>query len=129
MEEFWYEDAPIVFRPSEFDPEIDDPNWLELVLNFPGVDRPVALSRLSAGKLLSDLIDDIRSEIESVPVDVADHLDDVSSVIGIEIFPETLDEDLWEFLDLLEAFLAAKLSGIIATDDGIYDEKLKLIVG
>ncbi|BEK85121.1 hypothetical protein [Nocardia seriolae] len=126
-EEFWYEDAPIVFAPSEVDSEIDDPSWAVLRLTFPGVDRPVAITRFDTGKLISDLISDIRSEIESIPSDVANHLDNVSAVISIEVFPETLNDDLWEFLDLVESFLATKLNGIIATDDGIYDEKLKLI--
>ncbi|APA95651.1 hypothetical protein NS506_01580 [Nocardia seriolae] len=98
-----------------------------LRLTFPGVDRPVAITRFDTGKLISDLISDIRSEIESIPSDVANHLDNVSAVISIEVFPETLNDDLWEFLDLVESFLATKLNGIIATDDGIYDEKLKLI--
>jgi hypothetical protein len=49
-------------------------------------------------------------------------------VIGIELWPETLDDDAWELLDIVQSFIARTLDGLLVTDDGVYDAGMQPVL-
>ncbi|WIX99170.1 hypothetical protein QRX60_34680 [Amycolatopsis mongoliensis] len=129
VSEFWYGDEELAFSFSD-DGDVDPSvRWSAVVITIPEIGRPVTVKWDVDRDAVSTLVDETLEELgDDAPTGVGKHLQAVRSVFGIEIFPETFEDDTWEFLDLMEAFLARHLDGIVVTDDGVYDQNLKPLV-
>ncbi len=106
-------------------------DWKSLTLQYQTGKRPIRIEINVNDKFLDSEVNETIKIIElsgksHLPPDLGNKLATSKQVIAIEIDPVGLTDDVWAMLDCLEAYLAARLSGIIyAPDDGFYDPKLK----
>lgn len=122
LREGWYGDGEPTFAPA---PD-DDPQWERLEVHMPGGGRPIIfLHDVGAAEidaLVSEVVDEPPTPLR--PETVA-RLRDTRQIIGIEFAPDGLDEDQWEMLDDVQAFIAGRLDGLLFADDGVYDARLQ----
>jgi hypothetical protein len=118
VDEAWYGDEP---------PQVERPGdgWSRLTIELPEAGRPIVLHRDIGGASVTTMVDEQLAEHPDLPAAVADRLRRTSQVISLEIFPETVDDDGWELLDVLQSVLARRIDGLVVTDDGVYDERLQ----
>ncbi|WP_033339582.1 hypothetical protein [Catenuloplanes japonicus] len=118
----WYGDGEPTFVPS---PDTTA-GWQRLEARLPGIGRPVTFLRDSDSAAIGELVSEA---IGSPPVplrpETADRLRDTRQIIGIEFMPDGFDDDAWEMLDIVQAFIARQLDGLLFTSDGVYDAQLQ----
>ncbi|HEY0641230.1 MAG TPA: hypothetical protein VGD67_26680 [Pseudonocardiaceae bacterium] len=128
-EESWYEDEPLEFAPGRGATDQGGTDGTVLEIRLPGRDRPVVVRRDTAADAVAELV---REAVEELGGNLTDDLrtaiEGTRQVIGIEFFPETLDEDGWELLDTITAHLARELDGLVMADDGLYDRELEKLL-
>ncbi|MCA1702446.1 MAG: hypothetical protein LC808_03935 [Actinobacteria bacterium] len=127
--ESWYGDDPLSFSPSLDDKDIDSAEWTTFEAILPGKKRPIVFHRDVEQSTIDEMVNETLEELgEDAPAAIRNQLTGIRQVIGVEFFPEELDDDSWEMLDLILAFLARKIDGLIGADDGIYDKELKKLI-
>ena len=117
-EEAWYgdDDLEVVRAPAK---------GILLTITPPGKSRPISVEAETDPGRVDTMVREQLDEHEQTPPDVAEKLQRTRQVISIEIFPETIDDEGWELLDVLQSWLARELKGFVVTDDGIYDSGLQ----
>lgn len=118
----WYGDGEPMFSPDPSDD--DDAGWASMQMRLPGVAKPVIFQHDVDAATISELVAEAIAE-HRVTEETAGRLRASRQIIGIELFPETLDDDAWELLDQIQAFTATRLNGILVTADGVYDNNLQ----
>lgn len=126
--ETWYGEGVLQFSPERGDSSIDDSEWDRLTVNVPGLARPILFSRGVGDSLLQGLLEDIEDKAGDLPKNIQDGITGASQVIGVEFFPEYMDDDSWEMLDLVQSFVMRQADGILLTPDGIYDKNLQVML-
>jgi hypothetical protein len=129
VEGYFFDEKPS-FEPSPESEAGLDENWRRFDIHYHPEKRPVILFKDVAEKMLQGEIKEILEELAPPPVPevVVKALHASQQVIAIEIDQLHLTDDAWEMVDILEAFLARELDGIIyAPDDGFFDKKLRRI--
>lgn len=125
--EFWYGDGSPGLSFSGGDS--GSPDWRKGSIILPTTHRPITVTWDEDRAVIAELVDEVIDKFgANLPAGVVEHLRNCQEVLGIEIFPEDLDEDSWEFLDLVQAFFARRLDGLVVAGDGIYDQALKQLV-
>lgn len=120
----WYGEGELSFAPDE----AADADWRELTITIPGATaRHVRIVCDLDPAVVSELVTEVVTEYEPPPA-ISTRLAGTRQVIGVELRPDHLDDDAWEMLDLVQAFVARRLEGILVTPDGIYDDELEPIV-
>lgn len=109
--------------------EDDGAGWRRIVVTIPGAAKPIVLLRDTDPDTVSVLRDEQLAEHDDAPQPVLDRLRSARQVLSFEVFPETLDDDGWELLDILESYLARELDGVIVAEDAIYDADLQPLTG
>lgn len=120
----WYGEGSVT---TEHDGGHDRPDWRRMVITLPGASRPITLHRDNGTDTVSTMRDEQLTERDGAPEQVVQRLRDTRQVLSFEVFPEALDDDGWELLDVLESHLARTLDGLVITDDGVYDQDLQLL--
>ena len=107
----------------------DGGGWATLEVWLPELERPVVLYRDTGEEDIADFVAEV-SEMAPAEALVAlrARLDRTRQVVGLELHPEFLDDDAWEFVAVLEGVVARRLEGLIVSDEGAYDENLELLV-
>ncbi|MEU1587019.1 hypothetical protein [Micromonospora sp. NPDC005710] len=124
-DESWYGDGDPSFTP----PPGDDLAWRRLEMRLPGIRRPIIFLRDAGSAETRFYVDAALEEPPgALPPEVADQIRATRQIIGIELWPETLDDDAWELLDIVQAFIARTLDGLLVTEDGVYDAGLQPLV-
>ncbi|MBC6460145.1 hypothetical protein [Actinomadura sp. HBU206391] len=119
--ETWYGDGEPAFIPDAG----DDPAWRRLEMRLPGIRRPIVFLRNVGPDETRIYVDQALEEAPGfLPPEVTRRLRATRQIIGIELWPETLDDDAWELLDLVQSFIATTLDGLLVTGDGVYDQRL-----
>jgi hypothetical protein len=121
----WYGDGKPTFSPDPIDDRTA--SWDELRMRLPGIARPVIFMHDLDPAVMAELANEAITE-RSVPPEIAQRLRATTRVIGIELWPETLDDDAWELLDQVQAYIATRLDGILVAGDGIYDNNLQRLM-
>lgn len=119
-DEAWYGD-------DDLDIETPKVAGALLAIRLPGKNRPITVHAETNLTAVSTMVDEQLDEHEDVPPAVADRLRSSRQVVSIELFPEAVDDDGWELLDVLQSSLARRLEGLVVTDDGIFDATLHKI--
>lgn len=96
-----------------------------LRVTVPGAGRPVSVHvEKEAGKVAT-MVDEALEQHDEASPKVVEKLRATTQVVSFEVFPDRLDDDGWEVVDGMEMTVARSLSGLVVTDDGIYDAHLK----
>ncbi len=128
-EESWYDDEPLSFVPEPNAAGMDDRNWTVLEIRLPGRDKPLVLHRDTAADPVTELIREAIAELgDGLTAELRASLEEARQAIGIEFFPDTLDEDAWELIDTITAHLARELDGLVLAEDGLYDQGLEKLL-
>lgn len=118
----WYGDGEPAFSPDPSDDS--DASWDEMQMRLPGILRPIVFLHDLDRATITELVDEAISE-RRMPEEVAARLRTTQQVIGLDLAPDTLDDDAWELLDQIQAYVATRLDGILVTGDGVYDNNLQ----
>lgn len=116
-EDAWYGDETLSFGPGAGRGGI-------LTVRLPDAGRPITVSAESDPATVAVMVDEQLSERDAVPADVVEQLRRTRQVVSLEIDPDSVDDDGWELLDVLQSWLARELDGLVVVDDGIYDSGL-----
>lgn len=90
-----------------------------------GKSRPISVLSETDPERVNMMVEEQLDEHKETPPDVSERLQRTRQVISIELFPETIDDNGWELLDVLQSWLARELKGFVVSDDGIYDSGLQ----
>ncbi|WP_033344965.1 hypothetical protein [Catenuloplanes japonicus] len=124
IEDAWYGDGEPAFAPV---PDTD-PAWQRLEVRLPGIGRPIVFLHDTGVAEIGELVDEAAGAPPTpLRPETAERLRGTRQIIGIEIMPDGLDDDAWEMLDLVQAFIARELDGLLFTPDGVYDARLQRI--
>ena len=119
-DEAWYGD-------DDIDVDLGGAPERILTITPPGKDRPITVSVETEPARVAMMVGEQIDEHDGIPDSVAEKLRRTRQVVSIEIFPDRVDDDVWEMLDVLQAYLARELDGLVVTDDGVYDAGLQKI--
>ncbi|RKR87027.1 hypothetical protein BDK92_1299 [Micromonospora pisi] len=124
-DETWYGDGEPSYSPQPG----DDPAWRRLEMRLPGIGRPIVFLRNVGAEETQLYVDEALAEPPApLPPEVAQRIRATRQIVGIELWPESLNDDAWELLDLVQSFIASTLDGLLVTGDGVYDAGLQPIV-
>jgi len=118
-EEAWYGDDDLKVAT--------DTDGVLLTIALPRGGRPISVQSETDPERVRTMVDEQLDEHEGTPSDVEGQLLRTLQVVSIELFPEAVDDNGWELLDVVQAWLARELEGLVVTDDGIYDSALKKV--
>jgi hypothetical protein len=119
-DEAWYGDDELEFDLGGAPERI-------LTITPPRNDRPITVAAETEPSRVATMVGEQIDEHDGLPDSVAGKLRRTRQVVSIEIFPDRVDDDVWEMLDVLQAYLARQLDGLVVTDDGVYDAGLQKI--
>ncbi len=102
---------------------------VEFRTGTPDTAPPIALMRSVESADVQTSVEETLEETGSVlPEEVAAVLPAARQVIGIELRADRLDDDWWEFADVLQAGLARDLDGLVVVlGEGVYDSALQRV--
>lgn len=125
----WYGEGDLRFTPEKGDPAIGDVEWDELSIYVPTSGRPIIFYwNAGTDEVVRNSREELIDELDGLPKAIEDDLAAAVQVIALELAPDLLDDDSWEMLDLVQAFIMRQLDGILVTPDGIYDEHLQFLL-
>ena len=122
-------------EPARFEPPLDesvgaDSEWGYFELWYRDGKRPIQVRHWITRDEIQPTIDELKEEFKDALSDhpeVAKHLSETRQAFVFEMGAD-LPEDVWEMLDVTEAFLARERDGIVVAWEGIYDAQLKLLL-
>lgn len=133
----WLDEVAILDRPPAFDPPLGDPagdipDWDYLEIVYRPKKRPILIHRYAehgrVGEMAGEVVE--RMEIEGLDDDHPELVERLKAARQVFFFEmgSSLPTDIWEMVDLAEAFIAEQLDGLVAADEGIYDHELQPLV-
>ena len=103
-----------------------NPAWDRFEAQVPGIGRPFVFLHETAPADFAVFVDEAISEPPTaLRPETVTRLRATRQVIGIEFAPDLLDDDAWEMLDIVQAFIAREYDGLLFTPDGVYDAQLQ----
>jgi hypothetical protein len=126
------------FEAPEFEPGLDsdagsDPQWDLMTIRYEQKLRPIVIraseiDATSAAEIIEEIGETFgRHRLDSTSI--RNHIESSRRIIEIDIDPSSLTDDAWEACDVIEHYLAARLSGLIyVPDEGVYDSSLQPIL-
>lgn len=119
----------VAFDRFEFDPDVADSDaaWAVVDVIFDPQKRPIQFARHIGGECIPLVNAAIANLAErgflSMADDLVSRLRETSQVFEIEFDEMFADDDVWEFLDIMETYFASERDGVIYTaDEGFFDE-------
>lgn len=98
-----------------------------LAIWLPGRNRPVIVYVDRDPDGVVETVEEQLEEHDEASPEITGRLRETRQVISIEVFPDTMDSDSWEMVDVVEASLARQFDGLVVTSDGIYDAALQRV--
>ncbi|MBC7796533.1 MAG: hypothetical protein H7Z37_06655 [Pyrinomonadaceae bacterium] len=122
----------LVFIPSDSSPEMSDVDWNTLEVQYQKGKKPIIIERYTEDIIVFTEIcsEKLVSIKESGDKDFAEFercVTKTKQIFVLAFDAVSIDEDCWAMLDSLESFITGKLEGMIFSDEGIYNEKLKRV--
>ena len=117
-EDAWYGEADLAFGAGSGGSVL-------LTVHLPGGGRPVVVTIEADPAVVTVMVAEQLEEHDATPPDVARRLRATRQVVSFEVDLGPVDDDAWGLVDVVQAWLARELDGLVVTDDGIYDVDLR----